>query len=84
MHQLKDKITCENAKPLTGNTIAPPLVEGSSYILQQIHICKCGNPHYNVGLAMECNYVRCYDCKEELPMTNHWAHPSRFAPSQSK
>ncbi len=76
--EVNDKITCNNSNPLDGNDIAPPLSDGTEYTLLGIHTCKCGKEHYNVGLAMEVNYVRCYDCKEELPITTHWCHPSRF------
>lgn len=72
------KLICNNSKPLVGNDIAPPLKEGEEYSLIDIHICKCGKQHYNVGLPLNVNWVKCYDCKEELPLTNHWSHPSRF------
>ena len=76
--QVNDTLICVNSKPLAGNDIAPPVTEGNEYPLKEIHKCSCGKEHYNVGLPMEVNYVRCYDCTEELPTTNHWCHPSRF------
>lgn len=75
---INDKVICISNKPLSGNDIAPQLVEGQEYSIQEIHTCKCGKEHINVGLPMEVNYVRCYDCREELPTTSHWCHPSRF------
>ncbi len=76
--EVNDVLTCVNDKPLEGNDIAPPVKETDKYILKEIHTCKCGKEHFNVGLPLEVNYVRCYDCKEEMPITNHWCHKSRF------
>lgn len=69
-----------NNKPLTGNTIAPPLVEGTQYVIKEVYTCKCGQEHIDVGLASMYNYVSCYTCKLELPKGDkiHWCHPSRF------
>jgi hypothetical protein len=78
MIKLNDKLICNNAKPLTGNDVAPPLKEGEEYTASLLHSCGCGKVHIGVGLYMEVNYVRCYDCKEELPTITHWCHPSRF------
>jgi hypothetical protein len=78
MFELNDALTCVNAKPLSGNDVAPPLKEGEPYVVKEIHICKCGKQHLGLGLPMEYNWVKCYDCAEELPLTTHWAHPSRF------
>jgi hypothetical protein len=76
--EVNDEVVCNNTKPLQGNDVAPPLNEGETYTIKEIHVCKCGKQHFNVGLPMEVNYVRCHACQEELPATNHWAHPSRF------
>lgn len=76
--EVNDTVICINNKPLQGNDIAPPLVEGEKYPIKEIIKCSCGKEHYNVGLELKVNYVRCYDCEQELPMTTHWAHPSRF------
>ena len=76
--QVNDTVTCNNNKALTGNDIAPPLTEGAEYPVKEIHTCSCGKQHYNVGLELVVNWVKCYDCSEELPITNHWSHPSRF------
>ncbi len=78
MFELNDELTCANAKPLEGNDVAPPLVVGDKYPVKEIHVCKCGKQHLNVGLELNYNWVKCYDCKEELPLTTHWCHPSRF------
>lgn len=76
--QVNDTLICVNSKPLVGNDIAPPVTEGNEYPLQEIHTCGCGKQHFNVGLPMEVNYVRCYDCTEDLPPHSHWCHPTRF------
>lgn len=78
MIEINDKVTCNNTKPLFGNDIAPPLTEGQEYSVIDIHTCQCGKPHINVGLTLEVNWVKCYDCSEELPPNNHWCYVSRF------
>lgn len=75
---INDTLVCVNTLPLDGNEIAPPVIEGKEYPLKDIYTCSCGKEHYDVGLALEVNYVRCYDCKEEMPTRTHWCHPSRF------
>lgn len=39
-----------------------------------------GNPHFDVGLKSEVNFVRSYETKDKLPHGDkfHWCHPSRF------
>ena len=76
--KLNDEVTCNNAEPLKGNTIAPPLKLGADYSIKAIWFCRCNKPHYDVGLPLDVNYVTCVDCREELPLTTHWCHPSRF------
>ena len=52
------KLICINTKPLSGNEVAPPLVEGETYeLLNTIYDSK-GNPHYDVGLESNYNYVK--------------------------
>ncbi len=76
--EINDKVICINSKVLQGNDVAPPLTESSTYEVIGIYTCACGKQHLNVDLPLNYNWVKCYDCKEELPMTNHWCHPSRF------
>lgn len=76
---LNDNVTCLNAKPLSGNNVAPPLTEGSSYPVSEIHTCGCGKQHLGLGLPMNYNWVKCYTCGEEMPTHTHWCHPSRFS-----
>jgi len=76
--EINDKVTCNNAKLLDGNDVAPPLTEGTEYTVAEIHTCGCGKQHIGVGLELKYNWVKCYDCKEELPLNTHWCHPSRF------
>ena len=76
--EINDNVTCVNSAPLKGNDVAPPLTEGSAYQVLDIHTCGCGKKHLNVGLPMNINWVKCYDCAEELPSNTHWSHPSRF------
>lgn len=75
-----DQITCVNIRPLEGNDVAPPLVDGKTYPLLQIIKDSAGNEHFDVGLESKYNYIRSYETKEELPTADkiHWCHPSRF------
>ena len=74
-----DKLLCNNSSPLEGNTIAPPVVVGTEYKANRIFKCDCGQSHIDVGCKSDHNYIRCYECKNELPDTDiHWCHPSRF------
>lgn len=53
-----EKLKCINAKPLKGNSIAPPLEEGKLYELSPdidfnlpgVYTCGCGEEHFNVGI----------------------------------
>jgi len=78
MIEVNNTVVCNNNKPLPGNDVAPPLTVGDRYPIKEIFICGCGKRHFNVGLPLTYNHVRCVDCQENLPTTNHWAHPSRF------
>lgn len=73
-------VKCINTKPLIGNEVAPPLVLGNSYIVRKVILDKAGNPHLDVGLVSNYNYISSYETKEELPDGDkiHWCHPSRF------
>jgi len=69
-----------NVKRLKGNEVAPPLKLGESYAIKKIVLDSAGNQHLDVGLKSNCNYVRSYETKEDLPEGSsiHWCHPSRF------
>lgn len=71
---------CINDKPLEGNEIAPPVKIGEEYTVETIYACLCGQEHYDVGLKSKHNYIRCHNCKREIPKGDiiHWCHPSRF------
>lgn len=78
-------VKCINTAILPGNRIAPALTHDAVYLLSQIHVCHCGEQHYDVGLRNdEIDTVTCYKCREVLPqvansgITIHWAHSSRF------
>ena len=72
------KLECTNIKPLPQNIVAPDLVMNKEYELKGKFVCGCGKEHYDVGLPMEISSVTCVDCREILPGTTHWCHPSRF------
>lgn len=75
-----DTLICKNITPLGNNKIAPPLELEKEYPALNTTTCSCGKQHIDVGLVSEYNYVRCFDCEEELPKSDkiHWCHPSRF------
>lgn len=75
-----DKLKAINIEPLEGNDIAPPLVEGETYTVTEVYVCKCGQDHVNVGLKSRYNWVNCYKCKTPIPTgdISHWCHPTRF------
>lgn len=78
MIEINDELICINSKPLVGNDTAPSVVEGEPYTAKELHTCGCGKQHIGVGLPVNLNWVKCYDCGEEMPLTTHWCHPSRF------
>lgn len=67
-------------EPLKGNDVAPPLYRHEIRDLKKVIYCKCGNPHYDVGIPSNYNYISCHDCGSKLPGGDmiHWCHPSRF------
>jgi hypothetical protein len=73
-------VRCINTKPLPGNEVAPPLHLNEVYVIKNVVRDKKGNPHLDVGLESNYNYISSYETKEELPNGNsiHWCHPSRF------
>lgn len=73
-------VTAINDKPLPGNSVAPPLELGKTYVIAKVIHDKKGNPHLDVGLKSKYNFITSYETKEELPDGEkiHWCHPSRF------
>ena len=74
----EDKIICINSDTLKGNDKGPDLHLGRAYKALQVIKCKCGETHIDVGLKLNCNWVTCYICRQELPGDEHWCHSSRF------
>lgn len=71
-------LKCIKITPLPGNKIAPPLVLNAEYVCKSVHLDSKENPHIDVGLPMEYEYVTSYETKEVLPPSTHWCHPTRF------
>jgi hypothetical protein len=67
MIKIGSKLKCVNSKPLQGNDVAPPLKEGETYEVKDIVIDSEGNPHLDVGLKSNYNYITSWNTKEELP-----------------
>lgn len=78
------KVKCINAGPLSQSGIAPPLEEGKEYEVLQTQYDSKGNPHYDVGLTSEYNYITSLETGEQLKDGHkiHWCHPSRFTEIQ--
>ncbi len=78
--QTGQRVKCLNAKPLKGNEVAPELIEGETYPVNEIILDSEGNQHLDVGLVSELAYVTSYETGERLERGNkiHWCHPSRF------
>ncbi len=53
-----ESVICVNIDLLEGNTIAPPLVLPSKYIVKNRHVCECGQEHIDVGLNSLYEYIR--------------------------
>lgn len=78
--KIGEKIKAINNQPLNGNDIAPELILGNEYKIQDIVLDKKGNQHLDVGLKSKVNYVCSIETGEKLPKGNiiHWCHPLRF------
>lgn len=72
------KLKCIFAEKLPGKDKGPELVKGNEYECKSIHLDSKGNPHIDVGLALEINSVTSFATGEELPPNTHWCHPNRF------
>lgn len=75
-----DKLNCILTDKLPGNDTAPDLDKEKEYDALELHECTCGQKHVHVGLPSHLNWVKCYNCGEQLPngTEKHWCHPSRF------
>ena len=78
-------LLCINDKPLTGNDVGPPLIEGATYGLKEIVVDSKGNEHYDVGLLSQYSYVSSFETGNHLRDGDiiHWCHPSRFLKIES-
>ena len=79
IYHVEDKVKCRNDAPLSGNTVAPPVVIGEEYEIKHIITDKKGNQHLDLGIPSEYNYIKSWETGEELPDGDsiHWVHPSR-------
>lgn len=79
-YEKRQTVVCRNNKLLGDNTVAPDLVQGQNYQVNDIVLDSQGNQHLDVGLKSQLNYVRSLETGENLPHgdTVHWCHPSRF------
>lgn len=67
-------------EPLPGRRIAPKLIPNTEYPVKSIMYDSKENPHLNVGLISEVNFVTSYETGEELEESDkiHFCHPIRF------
>ena len=82
MNKYTTQLICINNKPFSVNEIAPQLELDKEYPLKDVHVCKCGEKHFDAGLVNDVNYVECYKCRETLPSQIRWCHSSRFEEKQ--
>lgn len=68
-----------NDAPLSGNTVAPPVIIGDEYEIIHIITDKKGNQHLDLGIESKYEFIKSWETDEELPDGNkiHWVHPSR-------
>ena len=76
--QVGTKLKCIFTEKLPGRDYAPALIREKEYECKSIHLDSKGNPHIDVGLPLELNWIKSYATGEELPKTTHWCHPNRF------
>jgi hypothetical protein len=80
--RLGQPLICKRVRPFQNTDEAPPLVADGEVELKRITLDKEGNPHFDIGLVSELNYVSSQETKEYLPGSwrggTHWCHPSRF------
>lgn len=79
IYEIDDIVKIINDAPLSGNTIAPPVVIGQEYPVKNIVLDSHNNQHLDLGIKSEYNYISSWETGEELPMGDkvHWVHPSR-------
>jgi len=79
LYEIDDEVRIINDAPLSGNTIAPPVIIGEKYKVKNIVLDKDLNQHLDLGLASMYNYITSWETEEQLPEgdTVHWVHPSR-------
>ena len=71
-------LKCIFSQKLPGKEHGPNLKQNETYKCLGVHLDSKGNPHIDIGLPLEINYVSSYATGEELPPTTHWCHPNRF------
>lgn len=79
IYEIDDIVKVINDAPLSGNTIAPPVVIGQEYSVKNIVLDSHNNQHLDLGIKSEYNCISSWETGEELPMGDkvHWVHPSR-------
>lgn len=80
MYKIGQVLKAINNLPLEGNKVAPLLIVGETYVIEDIIEDKEDNQHLDVGILSEYEYIRSWETKEDLPNGDkiHWCHPSRF------
>lgn len=81
-----DVVKILNDAPLSGNTVAPPVVIGEEHEVKGFIIDERGDQHIDLGLKSQYEYVSNWKTGVPLPDGDkiHWVHPSRLKLITSK
>jgi hypothetical protein len=79
IYEVDDIVKIINDAPLSGNTVAPPIVIGEEYPIKNIILDSENNQHLDLGLKSSYNFITSWETDEELIDGDkiHWVHPSR-------
>lgn len=81
IYEIEDIVKIINDAPLSGNSIAPPVVIGEEHSVKNIFLDSQGNQHLDLGYISKYSWVTSWETNEILPNSNfngvHWIHPSR-------
>ena len=79
IYEVGDIVKAINDAPLSGNTVAPPIVIGEEYEVKNIVLDRMNNQHLDFGFKSNYNFITSWETNEELPNGDevHWVHPNR-------
>lgn len=79
IYEVDDIVKCIDDQPLMGNTIAPPIIIGDEYKIENITLDKESNQHLDLGFISMYNWIKSWETGEELSNGDriHWVNPIR-------